>query len=335
MAGGAVTVVVGAEDESRRLDRWFKRHHPEIGRDRLEKLLRTGQIRVDGKRVRAGTRLAVGNRVRVPPHAAGATPSPGTSGAAPAPRPAEAEALRAAVLYRDVDLIALNKPAGLAVQGGSRVSHHLDAMLEALRFEADERPRLVHRLDRDTSGVLLLARNSRAARELTGLFRRGEIRKLYWALCVGVPRPVRGRIDLPLAKRRVGARERVVGGTAGGARAVTDYVVVEAAGRRLSWLAFMPRTGRTHQLRVHAASALGRPIVGDGKYGGRDAFVAGFERRLHLHARALVLPGRDGASLPLVAPLPPHMAAGWRLLGFETEPRDDPFLPFDSPARMR
>ena len=324
----AATREIAPEEGDQRLDRWFRRHYPGLGHGRLEKLLRTGQIRVNGKRARAGTRLAAGDRVRVPP-----LPD---SGEAPSRRPpppldeADAAMIRAAVIYRDDDVIALNKPPGLAVQGGSRVRRHLDGMLEALRFEAAEPPRLVHRLDRDTSGVLLLARHAAAARALAALFRTRELRKLYWALVTGVPKPARGRIDAPLAKRQAGAGERMVAMAEGGQRAVTDYALVEAAGRRLAWLALMPRTGRTHQLRAHAAQVFGHPVAGDGKYGGEAAFPAGFEPRLHLHARALELPqpGR-GAPLVLSAPLPPHMAAAWRFLGFDTEPAGDDFAPFE------
>ncbi len=325
---GAATREIAPEDGDQRLDRWFRRHYPGLGHGRLEKLLRTGQIRVNGKRARAGTRLAAGDRVRVPP-----LPDTGEARSGrPAPPPDEADAamVRAAVLYRDDDVIALDKPPGLAVQGGSRVRRHLDGMLEALRFDAAEAPRLVHRLDRDTSGVLLLARHAAAARSLATLFRSRALRKLYWALVTGVPRPAQGRIDAPLAKRRAGAGERMVAMAEGGLRAVTDYALVEAAGRRLAWLALMPRTGRTHQLRAHTAQVFGHPIVGDGKYGGEGAFPAGFEPRLHLHARALELP-RPGRRAPLVlsAPLPPHMAAAWRFLGFDTEPAGDDFAPFE------
>ncbi len=327
MAGAVVTIEVAPEDAFQRLDRWFRRRYPGLGHGRLEKLLRTGQIRVNGKRARAGTRLDAGDRIRVPPLPDTGERRAKRRAAAP-PSEADADALQAAVLYRDTEMIALNKPAGLPVQGGSRVARHLDAMLAALRFDAEEAPRLVHRLDRDTSGVLLLARHAKAARELTALFRRHGLRKLYWALVVGVPRPARGRIDLPLAKRRVGSGERVVATDEGGARAVTDYALIEAAGRRLSWLALMPHTGRTHQLRAHTASDFGHPIVGDGKYGGEAAFLAGFEPRLHLHARALALPRAGRPPLVLTAPLPPHMAAGWRFLGFEPDPAVDDFASF-------
>ena len=326
---GVATLEIAPEDGAQRLDRWFKRHYPALGHGRLEKLLRTGQIRVNGKRARAGTRLEAGDRVRVPP-----LPDQKESRTPRRPAPladADADMVRSAVIYRDAEMIALNKPPGLPVQGGSRVARHLDGMLDALRFDAAEAPRLVHRLDRDTSGVLLLARHAAAARALTAHFRSRELQKLYWALVVGLPKPAQGRIDAPLAKRQVGAGERVVATAEGGQRAVTDYTLIEAAGRRLSWLALMPRTGRTHQLRAHTASVLGHPVVGDGKYGGEAAFPAGFEPRLHLHARALALP-RPGRKPPLVlsAPLPPHMAAAWRFLGFDPEPADDHFALFEA-----
>ena len=326
---GVATLEIAPEDGDQRLDRWFRRHYPALGHGRLEKLLRTGQIRVNGKRARAGTRLEPGDRVRVPPMPEGAEERERRRPAPPL-TDADADMVRAVVIYRDGDVIALNKPPGLSVQGGSHVARHLDGMLAALRFDGAETPRLVHRLDRDTSGVLLLARHATAARKLTALFRTREVRKLYWALVTGVPKPAQGRIDAPLAKRQVGAGERVVATADGGQRAITDYTLIEAAGRRLSWLALMPRTGRTHQLRAHTASVFGHPVVGDGKYGGEAAFPAGFEPRLHLHARALALPRPGGKALVLTAPLPPHMAAAWRFLGFAPEPADDHFALFEA-----
>ncbi|MEX0695912.1 MAG: RluA family pseudouridine synthase [Dongiaceae bacterium] len=317
------SIEVTAAEGELRLDRWFKRHFPELNHGRLEKLLRTGQVRVDGRRVRAGARLSPGQVVRVPPIAAAPGGDERTRPTAPRPPVAErdAAALRGAVLYKDADVLAIDKPPGLAVQGGSGLSRNLDAMLEALRFGGSERPRLVHRLDKDTSGVLLLARHARAAAWLAAAFRRKETRKLYWAIVVGVPKPERGRIDLALGKEPGhGLAERVVADAAEGKRAVTFYRVVEHAGKRVAWLALLPLTGRTHQLRAHCA-AIGTPILGDGKYGGAGAFLPGekLARRLHLHARAIELPRPGGGTIRVTAPLPPHMAATWRFFGFDPQ----------------
>jgi len=317
---------VTRDEGEMRLDRWFRRHYPDLGHGRLEKLLRTGQVRVDGARAKAGLRLAPGQRVRVPPLGA-SLPAPARKRPPPSPAsPEEAEALRARVLYRDADVIAIDKPAGLAVQGGTGTRRHLDAMLDALRFEAEERPRLVHRLDRDTSGVLLLARNVRAAARLGAAFRGRRLRKLYWALVVGVPPADSGRIALPLAKTGGGVAGERMAADAGGKAAITHYAVIETAGARAAWLALQPGTGRTHQIRVHCA-ALGTPIQGDGKYGGAGAFLAGegIAPRLHLHARAIELPAPPGGGRPLrvVAPLPPHMRETWAFLGFDPEPSGD------------
>ncbi len=307
-----------------RLDRWFRRHFPELGHGRLEKLLRTGQVRVDGARAKAGLRLTPGQRVRVPPLGAAASPpAPARKRPPPPPSPEEAEALRARVLYRDADIIAIDKPAGLAVQGGTGTRRHLDAMLDALRFGAADRPRLVHRLDRDTSGVLLLARNARAAARLGAAFRGRRLRKLYWALVVGLPPADSGRIALPLAKTGGGAAGERMAADAEGRQAITHYAVIETAGRRAAWLALQPGTGRTHQIRVHCA-ALGTPIQGDGKYGGAGAFLKGegIAPRLHLHARAIEIPDPSGKGRPLrlEAPLPPHMRESWAFLGFDPDP---------------
>jgi len=331
---GIQTIAVTADEADLRLDRWFRRHFPALGHGRLEKLLRTGQIRVDGKRARSNTRLRPGQAIRVPPLEAAGPPEPGDRSAPRAPRALEgaawereAAALRRAVLYRDDDMLAINKPAGLAVQGGTGTRRHLDAMLDALRFDAAERPRLVHRLDKDTSGVLLLARHARAAADLAEAFRHKDVRKLYWAVVVGVPKPAQGRIDLPLGKRPGRAGERVTADPEEGKRAVTLYRVVDHAGKQASWLALMPLTGRTHQLRAHCA-AIGTPILGDGKYGGAAAFLPGkaLPRQLHLHARTVELPRPNGRVIRIVAPLPPHMAATWRFFGFDPEPTSEPLL---------
>jgi 23S rRNA pseudouridine955/2504/2580 synthase len=321
-ASVSVAAVRVADDEAGvRLDRWFRRRYPELTHGRLEKLLRTGQVRVDGKRAKSGLRLAAGQTVRVPPLG-----QPANRAAPEKPvAAADARMLAARVLYKDDDVIALDKPAGLAVQGGTGTNRHLDAMLDALKFGA-ERPRLVHRLDRDTSGVLLLARTAVAAAKLAAAFRGYDARKAYWAAVVGVPHPLEGRIDAPLAKEGGPKGERVAVEDEDGQRAVTRYRVVDRAGKRAAWLALEPETGRTHQLRVHAA-LLGTPILGDGKYGGRAAFLAGggISPKLHLHARAIRLPHPRGGVLEVVAPLPKHMAETWRFLGFDAASESRPF----------
>lgn len=319
------TETVAADEDGLRLDRWFRRHYPDLPHGRLEKLVRTGQVRVDGRRAKSNLRLAAGQMVRVPPSARAPQPAKAESRAAPPVAPRDARMLAGRVLYRDDDVIVLDKPAGLAVQGGTGTQRHLDAMLDALRFGA-ERPRLVHRLDRDTSGVLLLARTAHAAARLTAAFRSRAARKVYWAAVAGVPHPLEGRIDLRLAKEGGPMGERVAADEEGGQRAVTRYRVADRAGKRAAWLVLEPETGRTHQLRVHAA-ALGTPILGDGKYGGRDAFLKGgsVSSKLHLHARAIRLPHPRGGQIEVAAPLPEHMAATWRFFGFDAARESHPF----------
>jgi 23S rRNA pseudouridine955/2504/2580 synthase len=312
------TIAVTADEADLRLDRWFKRRFPELGHGRLEKLLRTGQVRVEGRRARSNTRLEPGQQVRVPPLSETGAAPPGKRPPVAIPE-REARSLRAAILYRDDDVLAINKPAGLAVQGGTGLDRHLDAMLDALQFDAPERPRLVHRLDRDTSGVLLLARNVRTAAELTRAFRHKDCRKVYWAVVAGVPKPSSGRIELALAKLPGHAGERMAPDEEGKA-AITDYRVLDHAGKQAAWLELRPLTGRTHQLRAHCA-ALGTPILGDRKYGGAAAFLAGSQisRGLHLHARSIELRRASGAVLRVTAPPPPHLTATFEFLGFVIE----------------
>jgi len=319
---GVRTLAVGADEAGLRLDRWFKLHFPELAHGRLAKLLRTGQVRVDGKRAKPGTRLEAGQSVRVPPLTPLAAAPADKGRRRPAIGAAEAEALRALVLYIDEWVIAIDKPAGLAVQGGTGQRRHLDAMLEALCFGAEEPPRLVHRLDKDTSGVLLLARDARTARHLAEVFRSQQARKLYWAAVAGVPAKARGRIDLSLAKKARRSGERMVEAPAG-KEALTLYQIAARRGREAAWLVLRPLTGRTHQLRVHCA-ALGHPVLGDGKYGGRRAFLEARDGRpatakqLQLHAREIAFPHpADGTTLRITAPLPPHMAETWDALGFD------------------
>lgn len=311
---------VAREDGQQRLDRWFKRHYPGLSHGRLEKLLRKGQIRVDGRRAKASTRLEPGQTVRVPPLG-----EDSRSGKPPAPTPALSEAetaeLKARILYQDDWLMAIDKPAGLAVQGGSGQHRHLDAFLDLLQFEKKERPRLVHRLDRDTAGVLLLARTAEAARRLTALFKGDEAQKLYWALVTGVPDPAAGEIDLPLGKYRSGGTEKVGTDVEEARTAVSRYALIQKAGRQVAWLALRPLTGRTHQLRVHC-NAIGHPILGDGKYGGRQAFPEKPWQpdRLMLLAREITLPHpEDGTTLRITSPLPEHFEAAFRTLGFDSD----------------
>jgi len=315
---GVAVVEVEDDENGLRLDRWFRRRYPHLTQGRLQKLLRSGQVRLDGRRAKAGARVETGQKVRVPPLGSAPT-GPRTS-----PRPkidaAMADDLRARVLHRDDAVVVLDKPPGLAVQGGTGTRRHLDAMMDALRF-GGERPRLVHRLDKDTSGVLVLARTASAAAALAQSFRTRDAQKLYWALVVGVPDADEGSIDLALAKLSGPRGERVAAGAEDGRSAVTGFRVVDRAGRRAAWLALEPETGRTHQLRAHCA-ALGTPIQGDGKYGGAAAFIDGVDRRLHLHARAIAVPHPRGGLLTAEAPVPPHMAETWRFLGFATEGTD-------------
>lgn len=342
---GAQTLIVTADEDGMRLDRWLRVRVGAMPIGLLNKIVRTGQVRVDGGRVKSNARLAEGQAVRVPPRPEG-VPEPGVVAGVHGAAEGDRRALQAMMLYEDRGLFVLNKPYGLAVQGGSGTTHHLDGMLDALTDAGGERPRLVHRLDRDTSGVLLLARTRRMAADLAALFRSRDARKTYWALVEGVPKPGQGRISLFLAKgdamgeagrggprmadeRAALERMRVARHGEGDAQhSVTYYAVVDKAAPRLSWLSMKPVTGRTHQLRAHA-EAIGHPIVGDPKYHGRvaendprrtdptRAVPDVVERKLHLLARRLVIPNPSGGTLDITAPLPPHMQASWDLFGFD------------------
>jgi len=322
MADTTDTVTVAGEDGSVRLDRWFKRHYPALGHGRLEQLLRTGRIRVDGKRARSSDRVAPGQVIRVPPLDQMAAPTPRTVQQV---SPGDEAMLQDAVLHRDDAVIVLNKPPGLAVQGGSGTERHLDGLLDALRFGSNERPRLVHRLDKETSGVLVLARTASAAGFLARAFREKTTRKVYWAVIVGLPKLLQGRIDLALAKLPGREGERVRADAEEGKRAVTYYQVIDSVGDKASWLALLPVTGRTHQLRAHCA-AIGTPILGDEKYGIAAVHLAGVPdaKRLHLHARALSIPHPLGDTLRVTAPLPRHMRRSWEFFGFPDD-IEDPF----------
>ncbi len=321
MTAGLHTVTTDEADI--RLDRWFRRHFPGLPQSAIQKFCRTGQIRVDGHRAEAATRLAPGQSVRVPPLPVAPPPNKAKAPAAEID-PATARDLQRLVIYRDDQVIVLNKPHGLPVQGGPGITHHLDGLLDALRFGAPDRPRLVHRLDRDTSGVLLLARTPGVAAKLAAAFRTRAVQKTYWAVVAGRPVPVEGRIDLPLKRITGGRGERTEAAERDdpeATRAITDYRTLDNAAQKLAWLELQPLTGRTHQLRVHCV-ALQAPIVGDVKYARPDqnnafsASIAGLAPELHLHARALSLPHPSGGTLTVEADLPPHMRQTFRTLGF-------------------
>jgi len=321
------TLSVGEDEAELRLDRWFHRRFPQVSHGRLEKLLRTGQVRVDGRRAKAGQRLEPGQSVRIPPLPDDTAPAVERA----AVSDSDFRMLRDAVLHMDEDVIVLNKPPGLPVQGGTGLSRHLDGMLDALAYDAPERPRLVHRLDKDTSGVLLLGRSARAAAKLAAAFRSRAARKCYWALVIGVPKLAKGRIDAPLAKQPGEAtRERMAVDEEEGRHAITWYRIVAAAHKKAAWLELEPRTGRTHQLRAHCA-LLGTPIQGDSLYGGAVEMLSGggISRKLHLHARAIRLPHPRGGMLEVTAPLPPHMLASFEFFGFDGDGAGPAFAAFD------
>jgi len=317
MAGIEFKSVTG-DEAGMRLDRWFKTHFPGLGFGQLQKLVRTGQVRVDGARVKTSTRVAAGQSVRVPPLAddAGQTAKP----QAVKPGGDDRAFLQSITLHEDRYLLVLNKPAGLAVQGGSGVSRHVDGLLEALRDKSGQKPRLVHRLDRDTAGVLVVAKTRSAASQLAKTFRSREAQKVYWALVAGVPKPARGRISTFLAKEEgpEGDRMRITRqGSDGASHAVTFYSIVDQVGQKLAWLMLKPVTGRTHQLRAHC-DHIGHPIVGDPKYFQIENWElpGGIQKKLHLLARRIVIPHPAGGMLDVTAPLPPHMVQSWNLLGF-------------------
>ncbi len=297
---------VQADDDGVRLDRWFKRHLPQIGFATVSRWARTGQIRVDGKRAAVEDRIAAGQIVRVPPGGQSDTKAPPKRRELSPQQIAQAEAM---VLTQDRAAIVLNKPPGLATQGGSGTKEHVDGLLDAFVI-AGPRPRLVHRLDKDTSGVLLIARTPGTAAYFSKRFSTRSARKIYWALVAGVPDIEDGLIELPLAKQPgTGGEKMMVDESEQGQTARTRYRVIDQAGNRTAWVELQPLTGRTHQLRVHMA-AIGHPIVGDGKYGGQESFLTGsISRKMHLHARRLIIDHPDGAPLDVTAPLPDHFAA--------------------------
>lgn len=311
---GVQTRKVKPDEEGMRLDRWFKAHFPQVRHGELEKFLRKGQVRVAGGRVKANRRLEIGEEVRIPPLSDAPTLAPKRY------NPADAEAVRRMTIFEDDSFMAINKPFGLAVQGGEKTKTHLDGMLAALEKDG-ERPRLVHRLDKDTGGLMLVAKTRQAAQRLGDAFKGHDVDKTYWALVAGAPRPYEGTINMPIAKKMVrigdGEEERVVPVEGEDAKkAVTDYQIVEEAGT-VTFLALRPVTGRTHQLRVHAA-AIGCPIIGDGKYGGPEAHIEGVAPQLHLFCRSMTFPHpKTGRKTTLSAPLTGPMLETWKFFSFD------------------
>jgi 23S rRNA pseudouridine955/2504/2580 synthase len=308
-----------------RVDRFLEARFPGLSFSHIQRVIRKGEVRVNGKRTQPNSRLTTGQSVRIPPLRLDAPKQRAEGSAADE---ATRAFLKSIILYEDADVLVLNKPMGLAVQGGSGTTRHVDGMLEALRDGHGVRPRLVHRLDKDTAGCLLVARTRFAAAALGKTFRSRSARKIYWALCAGVPRPRQGRISTFLAKdeREDESIMRIARhGDEGASHAVTYYAVVETAGPSLAWVSLKPTTGRTHQLRAHMAH-IGHPIVGDPKYFARENWQlpGGMQDRLQLLARRIVVPHPRGAAvIDVTAPLPPHMRQSWNLLGLDAA-RYDP-----------
>ena len=325
------TFTVVDDDDGIRLDRWFKRHLPDVSFNLVSRWARTGQLRVDGKRATPGDRLETGQTLRVPPAEAAPAEGPGARPKRIVEPLTEDEAafVQEMVLAKGRDWFMLNKPPGLATQGGTKTVQHLDRLLDGLADEAGQRPKLVHRLDKDTSGVLLVARSARAAGHFAKAFSGRTARKVYWALITGVPSAEEGVIDAPLAKQPGTGGEKMHVDEENGLPAKTRYRLVDRAGNRAAWVELQPLTGRTHQLRAHMA-AIGHPIVGDAKYGGAEAFLTGgISRKLHLHARRLKIDGLDGKPIDYTAELPAHFTESLATLGFDRMAGE--MLPLDNP----
>ncbi|WNJ98208.1 RluA family pseudouridine synthase [Thalassospiraceae bacterium LMO-JJ14] len=321
---GVRNIVVEDADSGQRLDRWLRNRFPNLKQGKIQKLLRTGQIRLDGARSKAADRVEEGQTVRIPPNIEDQDrdhPEKSSLGGMDIETAGRlGDELKECIIYIDDDILAINKPPGLAVQGGSGTDTHIDGALDRLKLGAKERPRLVHRLDKDTSGVLLLARTRASAARLAKAFKDRETRKIYWAAVVGKPPHEGGMIDAPLAKLPGQRGDLVQVDENMGKSAKTRFRIIDQASKAVTWLELEPLTGRTHQLRVHC-QLMGNPIVGDAKYGERDSavFEAGIARMLHLHARAIMLPRKNKAPIQITAPLPAHMLDTWKTLGFDPE----------------
>ncbi|MGX9356501.1 RluA family pseudouridine synthase [Roseobacteraceae bacterium S113] len=341
---GVQKQTISEADAGQRLDRWLKRTYPNLGQGRIEKACRKGELRIDGARVKPSTRIEAGQEVRIPPIPEAGQPKPKLPARVSAD---DVKLIQSSVIYQDDHIIAINKPPGLPSQGGSKQTRHVDGLSEALRFGYEDKPRLVHRLDKDTSGVLLLARTRSMAQALTAALRHRETRKIYWALVAGVPTPYLGEIKYGLVKapghgrkgegeKMIAVHPRDIESTPGAKRAITQYATLYRVASRAAWVAMEPITGRTHQLRAHMAE-IGHPIAGDGKYGGSgqenmgDGWGAGvggiISNKLHLHARTMTFEHPETRKpISIHAELPPHMAESWDTLGWTPDiAAEDPF----------
>lgn len=316
---------VSAEENNMRLDRWFRLHFPQVTSAYLNKLTRTGQVRVAGARAKTNTRLAEGQDIRVPPLAFDKRPADAPKGEVKPLTKEERKLFDSMVIFEDRDLYVLNKPSGFAVQGGTKTHRHLDGLLMGLAADLGERPLLVHRLDRDTSGVIVVAKRRSVAAALGKLFATRAVKKTYWAVVKGVPKPTQGRIDVALIKARGEDGDRMRASQEGEEedeqRAVTFYAVIDKAAPVAAWVSLKPVTGRQHQLRAHMAH-IGTPIYGDDKYGGDADLPEGVPRRLHLHARRVVFPHPREGTVDISAPLPEHMRETFKLFDFDADRYD-------------
>jgi 23S rRNA pseudouridine955/2504/2580 synthase len=317
---------VSADEEGMRLDRWFKVHFPQVTFAYLNKLTRTGQVRVGAGRVKTNTRLKAGDEVRVPPLAFEKRPADTPKEDVAPLTKEERKFFQSMILHEDKDIFVLNKPSGFAVQGGTKTFQHLDGLLMGLAHELGERPLLIHRLDRDTSGVMVVAKRRAIASSLGTLFASRNVQKTYWAVVKGVPKPQQGKIDVALIKAKGPEGDRMRASREGEEddeqRAITSYSVIDKAGKVASWLSLKPMTGRQHQLRAHTAH-IGTPILGDNKYNGDNDLPEGVQNLLHLHARRLVLPHPRGGTVDISAPLSVHMLHTFELLGFDPNRFED------------
>ncbi len=321
-------ITVGPEDDGQRLDRWLKKCVPELPYGLAQKLIRKGAIKIDGRRGKTDSRLTAGQQVRIPP----IEDRPERQKKEKEFKEGDLEFIKSLVIYDDGDLVIFNKPAGLASQGGGGVEHHIDAYFPLLA-KNDMPPRLIHRLDRDTSGLLLTARSPDAVRRLGKNFKDRRVRKIYWAATAGAPEDSEGTIKAPLAKADGPIKDRMIIDDAEGKYAETDFAVLDRLGTQAAFIAFWPRTGRTHQIRVHAADALKCPILGDGKYGGgkaADLAELDIAKGLHLHARRLIFRHPvENRMVDITAPLPEDMKKSWKALGFDPSDKSNPFADID------